>query len=402
MYLLFICFLFLFFHLYLWDQSTPRAARTSEARLVEIKVRIRNISSISSQQGEGEEFLPDLDEMLLFRQPKNSHLGDCPICLIPLSIDVGKSTMQSCCSQVICDGCAYSNMLHLLKQSLDRTCPFCRHPVPKTDEEIALNVTKRVEANDPVALREMGNKHYQQKDYESAFKYYTKAVELGDIQAHFSLGVLYRKGQGVDEKDENKETYHFEEAAIGGHPTARHNLGCTEWENGRFKRAAKHFIIATNLGYDDSLQGLKECCAHGDISKEELTAALHAYQAALEATKSPQREGAAEAAAAAAKTDVDAESEREIRQVNHPHEKRSMSYLLYFSCCLVILILSSYSWQESSKLWCQLFYFISLSSQHQSMMCLHPYYQHLYHMLPVPVRCFSFLGFYVNNKICLI
>ncbi len=35
-----------------------------------------------------------------------------------------------------------------------------------------------------------------------------------------------------------------------------HNLGIEEWNNGRFERAAKHFIIAANLEYNDSLKGL--------------------------------------------------------------------------------------------------------------------------------------------------
>ena len=48
---------------------------------------------------------------------------------------------------------------------------------------------------------------------------------------------MYREGTGV-EKDEKKQVSHLEEAAIGGHPKARHNLGCDEWSNGRHERAA--------------------------------------------------------------------------------------------------------------------------------------------------------------------
>jgi TPR repeat protein len=83
----------------------------------------------------------------------------------------------------------------------------------------------------------------------------------------------------------------LEEAAIGGHPSARHNLGCEEACNGRLDRAVKHFIIAAKLGYDDSLLTLKKCYSTGHISKEDdFAAALRAHQAAFDATKSPQRE----------------------------------------------------------------------------------------------------------------
>eukprot|EP00984_Skeletonema_dohrnii_P010487 scaffold4091_cov85-Skeletonema_dohrnii-CCMP3373.AAC.2 len=98
--------------------------------------------------------------------------------------------------------------------------------------------------------------------------------------------------EGV-EKDEKKELYYLEEAAIGGHPDARYNLGCYEEENERIERAGKHWIIAANLGCDDSINALKECYADGKISKEDFAAALRGHQAAVDETKSQQREEAA-------------------------------------------------------------------------------------------------------------
>ena len=158
---------------------------------------------------------------------------------------------------------------------------------------------KRVAANDPVALREMGQKHDSDGDYGSAFQYWTRAAKLGDVDAHYELSNLYHEGQGV-EKDEKKELYHLEEAAIGGHPNARYSLGIAEGKNGRIERSVKHLIIAANLGYDGAIQVLKDCYAHGLVSKEDFAAALRAHQAAVDATKSPQRE-ATEAARVAAK-----------------------------------------------------------------------------------------------------
>ena len=50
--------------------------------------------------------------------------------------------------------------------------------------------------------------------------------------------VCIRRMEGV-EKDKKKEMYHhLEEAAIGGHPGARYNIGCVEWNNRRVERAA--------------------------------------------------------------------------------------------------------------------------------------------------------------------
>ena len=101
------------------------------------------------------------------------------------------------------------------------------------------------------------------------------------------------EGEGeVVERDEKKGLYYLEEAAIAGHPSARYNLAGYEWDNERYDRAVKHFIIAANLGHDGSIQMLKECYKHGFVSKEDFAAALRAHQAAVDATKSPQRDAA--------------------------------------------------------------------------------------------------------------
>ncbi len=61
---------------------------------------------------------------------------------------------------------------------------------------------------------------------------------------HFKLSLMYYAGHGV-QKNIEKEIHHLEEAAIGGHPRARYNLGCKEWNNnGNVERAAKHWIVA--------------------------------------------------------------------------------------------------------------------------------------------------------------
>ena len=171
-----------------------------------------------------------------------------------------------------------------------------RHFGENYAQELAYkDVMKRVKKNDPVAARLMGNKHYDEGDYENAFKYLTKAAELGDAHSHFELSTMYYEGNGV-EKDKEKEDYHLEEAAIGGHAEARHDLGCAEaGTNRRFERARKHFIIAANLGYEGSLKMVKHLHTIGHASKQDYAAALRAYQAAVVSTKSAEREKAQEA-----------------------------------------------------------------------------------------------------------
>jgi TPR repeat protein len=223
----------------------------------------------------------------LFRQPDETHLGECPLCFLPLPLDPEKSMFKSCCSKSICLGCVYS---HERSIGGDK-CPFCREPPPRDEEEWKKRIMERVKANDPDALSEMGKKcYYREGNCDRAFEYWTKAAELGDVIAHNQLATMY-DGEGV-QKDEEKEVYHLEKAAIGGHPLARHNLGCVEAMNGNIERAVKHFIIAANLGLEESMKMLWRQYSDGSITKEELEATLRTHKAALDEMKSPERDEA--------------------------------------------------------------------------------------------------------------
>jgi hypothetical protein len=230
----------------------------------------------------------------LFEQPDESHWGECPICCLPLSIDPSKSRLMSCCCQTICNGCHHANQKREYEAGLMRRCAFCREPLAKSGEEIhQKRLMKRVKKNCPVAMREMGKQLNREEKYEISLEYLTKAAELGDTGAHFELSCLYFHGEGV-EKDEKKHIYHLEEAAIGGHPAARYNLGVEEWNKTRFDIASKHFIIAANLGDHNSLKELRRLYVDGHASKADYSGALRAYQAAVEATKSAERKKAEE------------------------------------------------------------------------------------------------------------
>ncbi len=227
----------------------------------------------------------------LFTQPDESHLGECPICCLPLPLDLKKWRINSCCCKRICDGCDYANYLREQEQGLEQRCPYCREELPDTDEEIDKNYMKRAKANDPAAMRSMGAKCLEEGQYDAAFEYYSKAAELGDIMAHYNISIIYGEGHGI-EKDLKKKVYHLEEAAIGGHDLARYNLGCHEGDNERHDRAMKHFIIAANLGYDGALEAVKKAYQYGYVSKEDFEAALRGHQVAVDATKSEQRDAA--------------------------------------------------------------------------------------------------------------
>lgn len=236
------------------------------------------------------ELLRDKD---LFTQPESSHLGDCPICCLPMPLDSG-SKINSCCSKRICDGCHVALAVNSMEEKLRQKCAYCREPMPGSQEEIYRRIMKRVKANDPVAMLLMGEKCvHDEGDYDGAFQYFSKAAALGNIEAHYHLALMYTNGQGVD-KDDKKKLYHLEEAAIGGHHGARWYLGDRELKNGTIDRAMNHFIIAAKLGSDTALNIVKAGFGggFGPVSKEDYASTLRGHQAAVDATKSPRREGA--------------------------------------------------------------------------------------------------------------
>jgi hypothetical protein len=151
----------------------------------------------------------------LFTQPDSSCFGECPICFLPMPIEGQKSTFYSCCSKQICNGCDYANDM---RNGHQNRCPFCREPVPKDEEEYDRRMMKRVDANDSAAISQQGTLCYNEGDIDGAFEYFTKAAELGDLMAHYHLGLMYMEGVGV-EKDEGKAVYHYEMAPLGGIPT---------------------------------------------------------------------------------------------------------------------------------------------------------------------------------------
>ncbi len=224
----------------------------------------------------------------LFTQPDGTHLGECPICFLPMPLDPNKCRYKSCCSNFICMGCIFAQMKSNMNMLEGSRCPFCREPAAE-DKEESSKLMERVEVDDPAAMCRFGTQRYKAGDYDVALKYWSKAAELGDLNAHHRLGQMYYQGGGV-EKDEEKGVFHSEKAAIGGNPDARMILGCYEGMNGRVERGVKHFIIAANLGHEVSMKALWREFRVGNITKEDLDATLRTHKAAIDAMKSSERD----------------------------------------------------------------------------------------------------------------
>ena len=124
-----------------------------------------------------------------------------------------------------------------------------------------------------------------------AVELYIEAAELGSIEALFSLGNSYVKGDGVQE-DETKGVQFWTKAAMQGHVGSRHNLGGYEWGEGNYDRALRHFLISAKLGCNISVEATKKMFTMGLATKDQYTQALKGYQDAVEGMKSRDRDEA--------------------------------------------------------------------------------------------------------------
>ena len=167
-----------------------------------------------------------------------------------------------------------------------------------TDEQRIKLTKKRVEVNDIDALYMLGCHYFQgsmglKKDLQKANEYYNKAAELGSNEGHHTLGTLYENGIGV-EKDENKALHHYRLAAIGGMHDSRHALGILAYKskNQDMELAMKHWIMAAELGVDESLEHVKSGYKQGCVEKDVFAKALRAHKAASDEVKSDLRDAA--------------------------------------------------------------------------------------------------------------
>jgi len=179
-----------------------------------------------------------------------------------------------------------------------RNCPFCRAPVPDEESKTLPIIQKRVDAGDPIAFYALADAyryglHGAAKNIAKAVKYYKRAAELGEKDAHYNLGVLYEEGVGV-KKDAAKAIQHWEAAAMCGHVSARYNLGCVEKDYGSWDLALQHWKISATLGDKGSMEIVRSMFMGGQWSAatnslESILKSLSEYQSAVKEMSSPDR-----------------------------------------------------------------------------------------------------------------
>ncbi|EJK48042.1 hypothetical protein THAOC_33194 [Thalassiosira oceanica] len=226
--------------------------------------------------------------------------GDtCPICFVLIEFPMNKHAKRNaCCMKRVCNGCVLAAHQRGLRgmRGIGRLCEFCRTPIPHDDASTLAMVQKRVNKGDADATKSLGDKYYHgrlglAKDDLRAIELWTEATELGSIDAHYQLGYAYYNGDGAKE-DKPRGIRHWQEAAMKGEVESRHKLGDVEYYYGNYEVAVQHYMISAKMGYETSLNDIKEMFKDGQATKAQYAEALLGYRDAVEETKSPQREEA--------------------------------------------------------------------------------------------------------------
>ena len=254
------------------EENSRKLKSCAACKLVKYCSRDCQIAHRPQHKKECRRRAAELYDEKLFKQPPQLK-EDCPICFLRMpSMDSG-STYYACCGKVICGGCGDAPVYDDQGNEVDNEkCAFCRTPNHETDEEYVKRIKKRVEVNDPVAIHNLGVYYSEGMygfplDHKKALEFWHRAVELGHTKAFVSIGYAYNNGEGVD-VDKKKARHYYELAAIKGDAMARYNLGCFEKRIGNMDRATKHYMIAVEGGYSDSLKDIQNLYTNGQATKE--------------------------------------------------------------------------------------------------------------------------------------
>ena len=233
---------------------------------------------------------------------------DCAICLVPLSPVISNAIYKACCGKEICRACYGENEEAINKQNEEKsagkklalTCPFCREPIPTSNEEENARLQARCMQNDHIAFTQTAvcyrdGKYGTAKDYLKALDCFIRAVELGSPEACTGIGDSYLVGSGVSANNERAALF-WRVGALRGSIISRHNIGVHKYHTfGNHEIGIRHWKIAAEAGYQRSLNRLKSIYNDKEpgkefISKDYLESTYRSCHEAQMEVKTEERE----------------------------------------------------------------------------------------------------------------
>ena len=227
---------------------------------------------------------------------------ECPICMRVLPLHESLHTYAYCCGKTVCSACNYKHQRRSREQAAERghtqvhlTCAFCRTAAPPSNEDILVQMRKRVELKDPTAMRDMAMNYSDgglglPVDQRKCIELLRESADLGCPDAQHNLGDFYHHGAMGLKQDESEALRWWEKAAEGGHLISRNNLASAEEDNGDYAAALRHWRQAASGGSKHSVDCLIACFEYGLFRHGDLAESLQATYASRAEIRSEDRD----------------------------------------------------------------------------------------------------------------
>lgn len=122
------------------------------------------------------------------------------------------------------------------------------------------------------------------QDNTQAISYFRRAIDMGDLNAHWLLGKLYCEGKGVDRPQYAEAATHFRIAAEASIPQAEHYLGLLyEYGHGvdvSYSKASEYYRRAAEKQFLESQYNLGLMYAYGRDGNQDFRRAISMFQKA--------------------------------------------------------------------------------------------------------------------------
>jgi len=153
-----------------------------------------------------------------------------------------------------------------------------------TLSELAKHKTNKKQSKPNLEL-EQGIEAYASKNYQQAYKLFSKLANAGNASAQYSLGVMYARGDGIAQ-DHSKAVYWYRKAAGQGDAGAQFALA-SKYTNGKgvvkdYQKAAHWYSKAAKQGHADAQYYLGNMYKQGAGVAKDQNRADHWYQKAAE------------------------------------------------------------------------------------------------------------------------
>ena len=209
-----------------------------------------------------------------------------------LPIPGNQHSYYACCGKIVCGGCDFQ---HEMKNGERRTCAFCRTTLPDSEEEALARLRKRVELDDPKALRILAMKYGDGDlglpvDRVKCIDLARQSASLGNPEAQYQLGQGCDHGEMGLEQNEEEALKYYKKAAESGHVYALHNLACSMGGNSDFVAAMLHWRLSASGGYGVAMNSMITRFEDGLLRHGDLAETLQAFYVARAEMKSDDRD----------------------------------------------------------------------------------------------------------------